>query len=224
MAPDEHKDASVCTDYTHCCAYYSKEKLQEIHGEEWMKTYYEKIVSCVKETKGEIILYEGEPITASFHASSGGCRTENSGDVWSSDLPYLVSVESPGEDKREGYNTVVTVSCDDFKTKINEKYPDAALSDDRNTWLGDITYTQGNSVNTIKIGNALIKGTQIRSLFDLKSACFEISMLDDKVTFNVHGSGHGVGMSQHGANIMANDGKEYVDILKWYYTGVEVKK
>ncbi len=224
LAPDEHKDAAVCTDYTHCCAYYSKEKLQEIHGEEWMKTYYDKIVNCVKETKGEIILYDGEPITASFHASSGGCRTENSGDVWSSDLPYLVSVESPGEDKREGYNTVVTLSCDEFKSKINENYPDAALSDDRNTWFGDITYTQGNSVNTIKIGNAQIKGTQIRSLFGLKSACFEISMLDDKVTFNVHGSGHGVGMSQHGANIMANDGKIYTEILKWYYTGVEVKK
>lgn len=224
LAPDEHKDAVVCTDYTHCCAYYSKEKLQEIHGEDWMKTYYDKIVECVKETEGEIILYDGEPITASFHASSGGCRTENSGDVWSSDLPYLVSVESPGEDKREGYNTVVTVSCDDFKAKINEKYPDAGLTDDRNNWFGDISYTQGNSVDKIKIGSTDIRGTEMRSLFGLKSACFEISMLDDKVTFNVHGSGHGVGMSQHGANIMANGGKNYIDILKWYYTGVEVKK
>lgn len=224
LAPDEHKDAAVCTDYTHCCAYYSKEKLQEIHGDEWMKTYYDKIVNCVRETKGEIILYEDEPITASFHASSGGCRTENSGDVWSNDLPYLVSVESPGEDKREGYNTVVTVSCDEFKAKINEKYPDAALGDDRNSWFGDISYTEGNSVNTIVIGNTQIKGTQMRSLFGLKSACFEISMLDDTVTFNVHGSGHGVGMSQHGANIMAREGKSYTDILKWYYTGVEIKK
>ncbi len=224
LAPDEHKDAAVCTDYTHCCAYYSKEKLQEIHGDEWMKTYYDKIVNCVRETKGEIILYEDEPITASFHASSGGCRTENSGDVWSNDLPYLVSVESPGEDKREGYNTVVTVTCDEFKAKINEKYPDAALGDDRNSWFGDISYTEGNSVNTIVIGNTQIKGTQMRGLFGLKSACFEISMLDDTVTFNVHGSGHGVGMSQHGANIMAREGKSYTDILKWYYTGVEIKK
>ena len=224
LAPDEHKESVVCTDYMHCCAYYSKEKLREIYGEEWMNTYYKKIVKCVMETKGEIIMYDGEPITASFHASSGGCRTENSGDVWSSDLPYLVSVESPGEDKREGYNTVVTVGCDEFKTKINEKYPDAKLSDDRNTWIGDVTYTEGNSVDTIKIGNINIKGTQMRSLFGLKSACFEISMLNDKITFNVHGSGHGVGMSQHGANIMANNGKGYTDILKWYYRGAEVKK
>ena len=224
LAPDEHKDSVVCTDYMHCCAYYNKEKLREIHGEEWMNTYYKKIVDCVMETKGEIIMYDGEPITASFHASSGGCRTENSGDVWSNTLPYLVSVESPNEDKREGYNTVVTINCEDFKTKINEKYPDAQLSDDRNTWLGDISYTAGNSVDTIKIGNTQIKGTDMRTLFGLKSACFEISMLNDKITFNVHGSGHVVGMSQHGANIMANEGSGYIEILKWYYTGVEVKK
>ena len=224
LAPDEHKDAFICTDFKHCCAYYSKEKLMEIHGEEWMKNYFVKIVDCVKETDGEILLYDGEPITASFHASSGGCRTENSGDVWTSDLPYLVSVESPGEDKREGYNTVVTVSCDEFKQKINEKYPNAQLSDDRNGWFGDISYTQGNSVDKIKIGKADIRGTEMRSLFGLKSACFEISMLDDRVTFNVHGSGHGVGMSQHGANIMAEGGKKYKEILTWYYRGTEIKK
>lgn len=224
LAPDEHKDAVVCTDSTHCCAYYSKEKLQEIHGDEWMKNYYDKIVECVRSTEGEIILYEGEPIAASFHASSGGCRTENSGDVWSTDLPYLVSVESPGEDKRDGYTTTVSMTCDEFKKKIDEKYADANLTEDRNKWIGDISYTQGNSIDEIKIGDTYIKGTQMRSLFGLKSACFEINMLDDTVTFSVHGSGHGVGMSQHGANIMANDGKSYIDILKWYYTGVEVKK
>lgn len=224
LAPDEHKDAAVCTDYTHCCAYYSKEKLREIHGDEWMKNYYYKILKCVKETEGEIILYGGEPITASFHASSGGCRTENSKDVWSGDLPYLVSVESPDEDKREGYTTIVTISCEDFKKKITEKYPDAGLGDDRKNWIGDITYTEGNSVDRIRIGNAQIRGTEMRSLFGLKSACFEISILDDKITFNVHGSGHGVGMSQYGANFMANNGKNYHEILKWYYTGVEVKK
>ena len=224
IAPEEHKEAAVCTDSTHCCAYYSKEKLLELHGEEWMKEYYDKLCRCVEETRGEIILYDNEPIVSSFHASSGGCRTENSGDVWSSDLPYLVSVESPGEDKREGYNTVVKVSCDEFKNKVNTEYPEARLEDDRNKWIGDISYTEGNSVANIKIGETYIKGTQMRAMFGLKSACFEISMLDDTVTFNVHGSGHGVGMSQHGANIMATSGSEYKDILKWYYTGVEIKK
>ena len=223
-APAEHKDAAVCTDSKHCCAYYSREKLAELHGEEWMKQYYDKLCEAVEETAGEVILYQDEPIIAVFHASSGGCRTENSEEVWSSSVPYLVSVESPGEDKREGYNTVVNVSCDEFKRKVNETYPEAQLNDDRNTWIGDMSFTKGNSVNYINIGKIALRGTQMRSLFGLKSACFEISMLNDTVTFNVHGSGHGVGMSQHGANIMAQDGKKYKDILKWYYTGVEICK
>ncbi|MBR0277058.1 MAG: stage II sporulation protein D, partial [Clostridia bacterium] len=192
LAPEEHKDAVVCTDSTHCCAYYSIETLTKIHGEEWMKKYYDKICNSVEDTKGEVIVYEDEPILAVFHSSSGGCRTENSGDVWSSNLPYLVSVESPDEDKREGYNSVVKVKCDDFKDKINNEFPEAFLSDDRNTWFGDISYTAGNSVNVIKIGNAQIKGTDIRRTFGLKSACFEVDMLNDTIIFNVHGSGHGV--------------------------------
>lgn len=224
LAPDEHKDAAVCTDSKHCCAYYSKEKLAELHGDEWMNKYYEKICNAVKSTRGEIITYEGEPIIAAFHASSGGCRTENSQDVWSGSLPYLVSVESPGEDKREGYNTVVKVSCNEFKQKINENFPEAALGDDKSNWIGDISYTDGNAVNYINIGGASIKGTQMRSVFGLKSACFEISMLNDEITFNVHGSGHGVGMSQHGANIMAKNGCSYKEILTHYYTGTQISE
>lgn len=221
-APEEHKDAVVCTDSKHCCAYYSKEKLAKLHGNEWMDKYYDKICKAVSDTCGEVIMYEGEPIIAVFHASSGGGRTENSEDVWSSSVPYLVSVESPGEDKRDGYNTVVTVTCDEFKQKINDNFPEAELDDNRNEWIGDISYTKGNSVNYINIGKTAVRGTQMRSAFGLKSACFEISMLDDNITFNVHGSGHGVGMSQHGANIMAQDSKTYDEILKWYYTGVEI--
>lgn len=223
-APDEHKYAVVCTDSKHCCAYYSKAKLLEIHGREWMDKYFTKIQDAVKETEGQVMLYDSQPIIAVFHASSGGCRTENSQDVWTSALPYLVSVESKGEDKRQGYNTTVTVSCDEFKEKINSQYPEAQLGDDRNSWIGDMSFTQGNSVNYINIGKTALRGTQMRALFGLKSACFEISMINDNVTFNVHGSGHGVGLSQHGANIMAKEGNKYEDILKWYYTGVEIVK
>ena len=221
-APEEHKDASVCTDYRHCCAYYNTEQLQKLHGEEWMAEFYPKIQKAVSDTAGEIISYEGEPIVAVFHASSGGCRTENSQEVWTSPVPYLVSVESPGEDKREGYNSTVTISCDKFKEIINNAHPEAQLTDDRNNWFGDMTFTAGNSINYINIGKTAIRGTQMRSLFGLKSACFEISMLNDIITFNVHGSGHGVGMSQHGANLMAKEGKSYKDILTHYYTGVEI--
>ena len=224
LAPDEHKTAIVCTDSKHCCAYYSKEKLAEIHGDEWMKKYYGKLFDAVSETRGEIVAYGAEPIVAVFHSSAGGCRTENSSEVWGGSFPYLVSVESPDEDKREGYNSTVRVTCDEFCQKINEQFPEALLGDDRSVWLGDISYTAGNSVNYINIGSTAVKGTQMRSIFGLKSACFEISMLDDSITFSVHGSGHGVGMSQHGANIMAQKGSTYKEILTHYYTGTEIIK
>ncbi len=224
LAPDEHKNATICTDSTHCCAYYSKEKLEQIHGESWMDKYYEKLCKAVSSTRGKIITYEGEPIMAAFHASSGGCRTENSEDVWSSSLPYLRSVESKGEDKREGYNSTASLTCDEFKETILASFPDAVLDNDRSKWLGDISYTEGNSVKAITVGGVSVKGTQIRSMFGLKSSCFEISMLNDRITFSVHGSGHGVGLSQHGANLMAKEGYNYKEILTHYYTGVQISK
>lgn len=224
LIPEEHNGAVVCTDSTHCCAYAGMEALQKTHGEQWVRVYYKKIVDCVEKTKGEFITYDGAPITAAFHASSGGGRTENSRDVWANELPYLVSVVSSDEDTRDGYISKKEISCDDFKKLINEKYPEAKLDDDRNKWFGELTRTEGNAVKSIKIGNAVVSGIQLRSLFSLKSACFDISMLDDKITFTVQGSGHGVGMSQHGANLMAEKGKSYDEILKWYYTGVEIEK
>ncbi len=222
--PQEHNGGIVCTDSTHCCAYSGMENLKKVHGEQWIKVYFKKISACVKDTEGEILTYEGKPITAAFHASSGGGRTENSKDVWTNGLPYLVSVESADEDTRDGYISKKELACDEFKKFINEKYPEAKLGDDRNKWIGEITHTQGNAVKTVKIGEASLSGIQMRSLFSLKSACFDISILNDKITFTVQGSGHGVGMSQHGANLMAEKGKTYEEILKWYYTGVEIEK
>ena len=151
-------------------------------------------------------------------------RTENSGDVWSSDLPYLVSVESPDEDKRAGYVTTVEVDCETFRQKMMEKDPEAALTDDYNTWIGASTLTEGGSVDEIQIGSTAVKGTEMRSLFGLKSAAFEAELLNDRVIFTVQGSGHGVGMSQYGANFMAENGKTYKEILETYYQGAVLAK
>lgn len=222
LAPDEHKTAVVCTDSKHCCAYSDREKYGKAHGSDFSSNGYKKLRDAVYATKGEIVLYEGEPIIAVFHSSSGGGRTENSRDVWSGDYPYLVSVKSADEDKREGYNSTVEISCDEFRDKISEKFPESGLGADRNEWLGDITFTDGNNVDYINIGKAKVKGTEMRSIFGLKSACFEISMLDDFITFHVHGFGHGVGMSQHGANFMAKAGAGYREILTHYYSGTEI--
>jgi stage II sporulation protein D len=89
--------------------------------------------------------------------------------------------------------------------------------------IGEITYTDTGMVKTIVIGGKAFKGTEIRKLFSLKSATFEISEENGKILFTVKGYGHGVGMSQYGANCLAADGKTYKEILSYYYPNTVIK-
>jgi len=224
IAPAEHKDAIVCTNPAHCNAYYTKEQLLEKHGQSWMNLYWDKICSAVDETRGEVMVYNDQPILAAFHSASAGGFTEASKDVWGSDLPYLVSVKSIGDDKKDGYISTVVVSQADFVKKIQEKFSDAKFDKNKNKWIGKIINTDGHSVSSIEIGGVQIRGVQMREMFSLKSAHFEIKLDGDNVMFTTEGSGHGVGMSQYGANAMANNGSKHPDILKAYYKGAELKK
>lgn len=221
-ASPDHPDAAICTSPTHCNAYYSKEKLIEKHGKTWADEHLDRIRSYVDETRGEILIYEDEPILAVFHSSSAGGMTESSGDVWAKDLPYLVSVKSVGEDQRDGFITTVSVSREEFTSKITEHFADAVFPDDTSSWIGKIIRTRGNHIGSIEIGGVSIKGTQVRSIFELRSTCFTVSIDESNVTFTVEGNGHGVGMSQYGANIMAKNGADYKEILENYYSGAKI--
>ena len=185
-----------------------------------MKKYYQKIVDCVMETKGEIIVYEGEPITASFHASSGGCRTENSGDVWSNNLPYLVSVESREKNVSADFYSSCDVPFEEFARKITAENPHAKITSPDD--IGEIKKSEGGGVKEIIIGGESFSGQKIRSLFSLRSSCFSITADKDNIHFEVTGYGHGVGMSQYGANTMALEGYSYKDILTHYYSGTVI--
>lgn len=224
LAPAEHKDAIVCTNPAHCNAYYTKDQLLEKHGQSWMDLYWNKICSAVDDTRGEVMVYNDQPILAVFHSASAGGFTEACKDVWGSDLPYLVSVKSSGEDKKDGYISTVVVSQTEFVKTIQEKFSDAKFDKNKNKWIGKIINTDGHSISTIEIGGVQIKGVQVREMFKLKSAHFEIKLDGDNVVFTTEGSGHGVGMSQYGANAMATNGAKYPEILKAYYTGAELKK
>lgn len=206
-----HKNAQICTDSTHCQAYLSKQEAFEKWADD-AKDFYDKISSAVKETHGEIITYQNEPIRAVFHSSNSG-RTENAKDVWGGEFPYLVSVESSGENLSPKYETEYTTTYENFVNVFSKSYPDI----DKSKFIDAITYTDGGSVDYINIFGKNIKGTQIRNMFKLKSANFEIKKQDDIVIFTVHGYGHGVGMSQYGANYMATQGKNYREILANYY-------
>ena len=211
-----HLGGDICTDFAHCQAYTSKEEAYT----NWQSNadeYYTKIKNAVMKTKGQIITYEGNVISAVFHASNGG-KTENSKDVWGGDFPYLTSVDSYGENTAPGYKSQVKIPIAEFKQKLKSEYSDI----DFRTLIGNITRTAGGSVAQIEIGNKSIKGTEIRRIFGLKSANFNVSATDDDVVFDVSGHGHGVGMSQYGANYMAQTGSTYEEILKTYYTNTEI--
>ncbi len=212
---DKHKGASVCTDSSHCQAYVSEEEAKIKWGKN-ASLYFEKCKKAVSETQDIIAVYKGEPIKAVFHAIAGG-RTENACDVWGTDVAYLRSVESKGDALAPKYETSVEIPMDEFKKTLSEK---CGVSFE-NGIIGEITRSEGGTVATVCIGDKLIKGTQIRTLFSLRSAYFDIIPCENSIVFNVRGYGHGVGMSQYGANYCAKEGMTYDKILTKYYSGIE---
>lgn len=217
----DHPSAPVCDD-THCQVYRSPEELKQIKSEEWMNTGWPKIQEAVNSTKGQLMYYQGtlaeQPL---FHSSSGG-KTENSEDVFVSAIPYLRSVDSPYESAAPHQNEQAEIAVSEFKEKIRQSYPNANLGSVNNDSVQVLARSTGGRVATIKVGNLTLKGREIRDIFGLRSADFTVSVKGNSVIFTTIGYGHGVGMSQYGANGMAQAGYNYVDILEHYYTGVEV--
>lgn len=217
--PPEHKGAMTCTDPAHCKAWISKDTAYARWGES-ADTYWKKISDDVEATRGIIMTYGGEPVNAVFHSTSSG-QTENSKDVWGGDIPYLKSVASPGDELSPKYESSQQMRVDEFKDKVHTAYPDAAW-DEGTPLIGEIERSEAGGISSIVLGGVTLKTTQFRNLFGLASAHVDFEVTDDTITMNVKGNGHGVGMSQYGANYLSSQGMGYVDILKTYYTGVEV--
>lgn len=219
---ENHPEADVCTDINCCQAFLSREQAAANWGEA-AQVYSEKISAAVAATDGEIMTYEGAPIQAVFFSSSAG-RTEDAAAVWGNSVPYLVGVDSPEGEDVPNYYTEVTLTAQEFKETFLAAYPGADLSGAPETWFGSRTVTASGRVATLDVGGVTVKGTQLRSLFSLRSASFVVVPGADCVTFQVTGYGHGVGMSQYGANALAQQGKTYQEILNWYYTGIEISR
>ena len=217
----EHMDASVCTG-THCQVWSSKEELIASHQEGWYEKYWGKIEEAVKSTRGQILTYEGKIIEPLFHSTSGG-RTENSEDVFSASVPYLRSVESPYESEAPKLHDSVKITVNDFIGKVESVYGDLDISQDNldeKIQLGEVS--EGGKIKTIFIDNTEITGREMRSLFNLNSTNFSFIQSGNEIEIVTTGYGHGVGMSQWGADGMANEGFNYKEILKHYYTGIEI--
>lgn len=212
-----HNGAAVCTDSAHCQAYISESKRRESWGNA-ADANWEKVSHAVESTTGEIMTYNGETISAVFHSTSSG-STEAAADVWGSDVPYLQSVASVGDEQSPKYKSEVSMSEAEFKNIADEKIDGIDWS---NGVVTDIVRSGAGGIISLKLGGAEVKGTDFRTMFNLRSTNVEITNESGSVKMSVKGYGHGVGMSQYGANYLASQGKEYEEILKTYYTDVEI--
>lgn len=216
----DHPRAAVCTDFTHCKAYKSRQKAISDWGKS-AKEYEKKIEDCVDATKGEVITYNGAIALAVFHSQSGGGKTESSKDVWGGNLPYLVSVESHGEENAPNFFSTAEFTFEEFKKIIENENSDAKINSFSD--ITDIKKTDGGNVASLSVGGETFSGSKIRTLFNLRSTCFTFHFNENKICFEVTGYGHGVGMSQYGANQMAKEGSSYKDILTHYYSGTKIE-
>ena len=216
-----HPNADVCTDPGCCTSWLSEEDARAKWGEKFDQ-YEAKVQQAVADTDGQVVLYDGAPIMAVFHSSSAGA-TAGSGEVWTAELPYLVSVKSPEDsDSVPNYYSVNTFTAEEFRAAFQKAHPEAKLSGDTSGWIGDVVLTDAGRVSSAVVGGVTVTGKELRSLYGLRSTAFTVEADGKSVTFHVTGYGHGVGMSQYGANALAKEGKTWQEILQWYYTGVTI--
>ncbi len=219
----KHKGADICDDSSCCQAWISKEDRLSKWDESLRKQNWNKIVNCVNETQGKIITYENKPINAFFHSNSGG-STEAPINVWGgSGYPYLQSVQTSGEDAYSQYSSDATVTKEEFEKTIKKAHSNFEIDFNDKKCIEVKEYTEGGRVKTIKIGNVELSGVEVRTLFGLRSANFTIELDKNNVKFKVIGYGHGVGMSQTGADSLAKQGQNYEQIIHHFYTNVEIQ-
>jgi len=219
---DIHRGAHVCTDSTHCQAWMDKSDRIKKWNSVSADRNWEKIETAVKETKDLIILYDNKPINPLFHANGGG-KTENCEDVWEGvEVPYLKSVNSDGDEEDPGYKVVTAFKEEDIIDSLKREYPDILLNeDDLLSNFSVLELSDGGRVKKVKVGNIELKGTDLRKLLSLRSTNFKIEKgKDNELNITTIGYGHGVGMSQYGANYLAKNGGTFEEILKHYYKGV----
>ncbi|MCI8273429.1 MAG: stage II sporulation protein D [Clostridia bacterium] len=218
----KHENADICDSFACCQAWISKEERLSKWKPEEAENNWNKIVNAVDTTSGKIITYNKEPINAFFHSNSGGV-TESSLNIWGGiDYPYLKSVETAGEDGYSQYNSEVKLSKQELLNKIKTKYPDCEIDYSQENCIQILENTTSGRIKTIKFGNKEIAGTEARTLLGLKSTNFSFAINGEEITFSVKGYGHGVGMSQTGADSLAKSGSNYEEIIKHFYTNVEI--
>lgn len=213
------QEADVCAD-PGCCQAYAAHPPESWGAD--APALSEKLRAATQATAGQVLRMDGQLISAVFHASSQGA-TAPAQAVWGSAVPYLVSVSTPETPETvPRLESQVAFSPEEFRELFLAKYPQADLSGPPNTWFDALERGDWGGVTKLGVGGVTLSGGEARSLFGLRSTRFTVTAGEEAVTFQVTGYGHGVGMSQHGANLMAKDGADCATILAHYYPGTEL--
>ncbi len=205
----KHPEADICTD-SGCC-------------QAWTPDPHREAEQAVRETDGLVLVYGEDLIEATYFSCSGG-RTEAAVAVWGSDIPYLQAVDSPGEEDAPRFREEVELSAADFAARLQILDPSFLPCGTAPQWFGEISYTEGNGVESVEIGGILFRGTELRKLFGLRSTNIRFSVTEDTVSISTLGYGHRVGLSQYGARAMALEGKTFGEILSHYYRNTKIKR
>lgn len=203
--------------------YYSKDQRFAGWPENKQEGYWSKITEAVNATKGEVLTYNDRLVLSPYFFSTSWGKTEDAVSVFNHQEPYLTSVDSPGEEDSPKYTYSIEKNNNEIISAINANYSNCLNSTESlKTQIKILERDSADGVSKIKVGNQTLTGVEVRKLLKLNSTNFQIEFKDNTTVFNTKGYGHNVGMSQWGARAMAKAGSGYIDILKHYYTGVEI--
>ena len=203
----------IITDNVSTQVYKSDAELKNMWNANYEK-YYNKVKNAVLSTKSKCVTYNGELIDAVYHSTSNG-YTQDAVFVWGNSVPYLKTVTSPWDTSASTFIRNTDISFNELSSKLGFDF-------NQNTIIEIISKDESGRVSKVKVGDKEFTGVELRNVIGLRSADFDVTRNSSSITFTTRGYGHGVGMSQYGANGMANSGYTYEQILKYYYSGVEI--
>ncbi|SDK14773.1 stage II sporulation protein D [Sediminibacillus albus] len=214
--PDENPQGADVTDTVQHQVYKNDKELREAWGSDYTWKM-NKILEAVAGTKGEIVTYDDQPITPAFFSTSNG-YTEDSEKYWEGELPYLRSVASPWDKESPKFMDQKIFTVGEVEQALGVSFDPASAA------VADIERTASHRVASITIGGKSFSGREVREKLNLRSSDFELEQKKNHLIFTTKGYGHGIGMSQYGANGMAKEGKNYKEILQYYYQGADIEE
>lgn len=211
--------ADISDDSSTHQGYMSKSEMEEKWGDAY-ETYYKKIADAVDEVIDKVIVFDGKPIMAAYHAISTG-KTESAENIWGKSVPYLISVDSEGDKYSSRYSSTVTFTESELKEVVKSEVGNIA---DNETDIIVNKTTDAGTVSSVTVFGKKMTGMELRNLLSLRSPSFDVTYEDGEYTFTVKGYGHGVGMSQYGADWYAKQGYTYKEIIAHYYPETTIEQ